>query len=376
MDQTTRPPLTRLVRDLPATVPFVGPEALERRRGRPFTLRLGANESNFGPSPRAKEAMRAATERVAWYGDPEGYDLRLALARAHGVGVENVVVGAGIDDLLGLVVRTFLDRDDVAVTSLGAYPTFNYHVSGYGARLERVPYRDDRNDLEALAVTAARSRAHLVYLSNPDNPTGTWRTAADLRLFAERLPGDCLFVLDEAYADFAPDDAVPPVDASDPRVLRLRTFSKAHGMAGARIGYAVAASETIAAFDRVRLHFGVSSLAQAGATASLADRDYLRDVVAAVAAGRSDYEELARGLGLPTLPSATNFVSIDMGGPAGARAALDALAERGVFVRMPGAAALDRCIRVTVGTPPERAAFAEIFAEVHAATSSRARGPL
>ncbi len=362
---SARPPFTQLVRDLPATVPFVGPEALERLRGRPFTLRLGANESNFGPSPRAKEAMRVAVERVSWYGDPESYELRAALARHHGADVENVVVGAGIDDLLGLVVRAFLERDDVAVTSLGAYPTFTYHVSGYGARLERVPYRDDHNDLAALAAAATRTGARLVYLSNPDNPTGSWHTAADLRAFAERLPGDCLFLLDEAYADFAPADAVPPMDASDPRVLRLRTFSKAHGMAGARVGYAVGDSETVAAFDRVRLHFGVNSIAQAGAQAALADTTYLREVVTAVAAGRRDYEALARELGLAALPSATNFVAIDMGGPRQARAALDLLAARDVFVRRPGAPTLDRCIRVTVGTPPERAAFAEIFSEVY-----------
>jgi len=360
----TQPPYTRLVRDLPVTVPFIGPEALERRRGHPFTLRLGANESNFGPSPRAKEAMRDAVARVSWYGDPESYDLRSSLASRHGVGVENVVIGAGIDDLLGLVVRTFLERGDVAVTSLGAYPTFNYHVAGYGGALERVPYHDDRNDLEALAAAATRTRARLVYLSNPDNPTGTWHTADDLRRFAARLPADCLLLLDEAYADFAPAGAVPPIAASDPRVLRLRTFSKAHGMAGARIGYAVGDPGAIAAFDRVRLHFGVNSVAQAGALASLADPDYIRDVVAAVAEGRHEYEALAHGLGLATLPSATNFVSIDMGGPLQARATLDALAARGVFVRMPGVPVLDRCIRVTVGTPPERAAFADIFTQV------------
>ncbi len=363
---SARPPFTRLVQDLPTTVPFVGPEALERARGHPFTLRLGANESNFGPSPRAKEAMRAAVEQVSWYGDPESYELRSVLARQHGVGVENVVVGAGIDDLLGVVVRTFLEPGAVAVTSLGAYPTFNYHVVGYGGVLERVPYRGDHNDLDALAATVVRTGARLVYLSNPDNPTGAWFTAGDLRAFMDQLPPDCLLLLDEAYVEFAPADAAPPIDASDPRVLRLRTFSKAYGMAGARIGYAVGDAVTIAAFDRVRLHFGVNSIAEAGAVAALADPGYLRDVVDAVAVGRREYEELARGLGLTTLPSATNFVSFDMGGPVQARTMLEALAARGVFVRMPGAPGLDRFVRVTVGTPLERALFAEIFADVWA----------
>src|SRR5919197_5830280 len=158
------PPLVRLVADLPAMVPFVGPEALERRSGRLFQLRLGANESLFGPSPQAAEAMRAAVEQVALYADPENAELRSELARAHGVVVENVTVASGIDDLLGLAVRAFVEPGVAAVTSLGAYPTFNYHVDGFGGRPGRVPYLQDRNDLEALAAAGPRVRARLVYL--------------------------------------------------------------------------------------------------------------------------------------------------------------------------------------------------------------------
>jgi histidinol-phosphate aminotransferase len=361
---SNRAPFTRLVAELPASVPFVAPEALERQSGRPIQLRLGANESAFGPSARAKEAMRAAAEQIAWYGDPESYVLREALARHHDVRMEQIVVGSGIDDLLGLVVRAFLEPGDSAVTSLGAYPTFNYHVAGYGGSLERVPYRSDLNDLQALADTAARVGARLVYLANPDNPAGTWHTASDILIFLERLPGDCLLLLDEAYCDFAPTQAIPPLDAGDPRVLRLRTFSKAYGMAGARIGYAIGNAEIISAFDKIRLHFGVNLVAQAGALAALEDQDYLQEVVAEVAQGRQDYHELARSLGLPTIPSAANFVSIDVGGPEHARALMAALAARDVFVRMPGAPPLNRCIRVTVGTPEQRAAFAEVLREV------------
>jgi len=361
-------PTTRLVAELPATVPFFAPEALERASGRRFILRLGANESNFGPSPKAREAMHAAVDSVYNYGDPESYELRVALARHHGVSIDNIVVASGIDDLLGLVVRSFLERGETAVTSLGAYPTFNYHVAGFGGALERIPYRDDQralsNDLDALAAAAQRTSARLVYLANPDNPSGSWHSATDLAAFLDRLPEGSLLLLDEAYIDFAPAEALPPMDAGDPRLIRLRTFSKAHGMAGARIGYAIATPETIAAFDKVRLHFGVNSVAQAGALASLQDSDYLASVVTAVAAGRHDYETLARELGLTPLPCAANFVTIDVGGPARARALVAALAARDVFIRMPGGPPLDRCVRVTVGTPPERALFAQILREV------------
>jgi histidinol-phosphate aminotransferase len=363
--------VTRLVAELPATVPFVAPEALERGSGRPFRLRLGANESTFGPSPRAKEAMRAAVDRVNYYADPECYELRAALATFHGIDMEHVVVASGIDELLGLVVRAFLDHGEAAVTSLGAYPTFNYHVAGFGGQLERVPYAHDRNDLDALADAAHTSHARLVYLANPDNPSGSWYSARDVLAFVERLPADCLLLLDEAYAEFAPADALLPDDEPDPRVIRMRTFSKAYGMAGARIGYAIATPETIAAFDKIRLHFGVNLVAQAGALASLGDTEFLSSVIEAVAAGRDEYAALAKEQGLTTLPSATNFVTIDVAGPERARALVAALAERGVFIRMPGAPPLDRCVRVTVGTPPERALFAEILREVWPAVASR-----
>jgi histidinol-phosphate aminotransferase len=357
-------PFTRIVQDIPATVPFLAPEAIERRSGKALTLRLGANESAFGPSPLGVEAMREAAAQVNWYGDPESYDLRVALAGRHGVGIEHIVIGCGIDDLLELIVRTYLEPGQAAVTSLGGYPTFAYHVAGYGGKLERVPYRDDRNDLAGLAEAANSSQARIFYLANPDNPSGSWVTVEEIGSLVDALPQDCLLLLDEAYSDFAPEDALPLVDVSDPRVIRARTFSKAHGMAGARIGYVLATTEIIAAFDKIRLHFGVNRVAQAGALASLQDTEHLEAVVAAVAAGRDEYAAVARDLGFTPLPSATNFVTMDVGGVKRARALVAALAERGVFIRMPGAPPLDRCVRVTVGTPEERAAFADILRAV------------
>ena len=362
---TTAPRFTRLVESLPATIPFVGPETLERRRGEAFRVRIGANESAFGVSPKAAEAMREAIETVAWYNDPEGWELRSAIAARHGVRVEEVLLGAGIDEMLGNVVRTVVEPGMPVVTSHGAYPTFNYHVAGFGGVLESVPYRDDRIDLEALLDAVRRLDAPLVYLANPDNPMGTWHDAADVRAFIAGLPGSALLVLDEAYLEFAPASAVFPIDAHDPRVIRMRTFSKAHGMAGARIGYAVAPVETIVGLGKIRNHFGVNRIAQAGALASLEDPAFIASVVAEVARGRDEYHALARRLGLASVPSATNFVAIDAGGDGGrARALLARLQDEGVFVRMPGVAPLDRCIRVTVGTVGERARFVRIFEAV------------
>jgi histidinol-phosphate aminotransferase len=357
-------PLARLVADLPATVPFVGPEALERARGEPFLVRVGANESPFGPSPAAREAMAAEVGRAGWYGDPESHELRHELARRLGATPAHVVVASGIDDLLGLVVRALLDPGDVAVTSLGAYPTFNYHVQGYGARLHRVPYRADRNDLPALVEAARQLDARLLFLANPDNPTGTWWPAAEVTRLLEALPDRCTLLLDEAYVEFAPEGTAPPIDPTDPRLIRVRTFSKAHGMAGARIGYGIATEATAAAFDRIRLHFGVNRVAQAAALASLRDEAFIAWVVEEVGRGRGEYERLAAGLGLATLPSATNFVAIDCGTAAASEAVVAALQERGVFVRRPQAPPLDRFIRVAVGEERERRVFAEAFEAV------------
>ncbi len=357
--------LTPLVESLPATIPFVGPEALERMRGKPFELRIGANESAFGVSPRAAEAMREAIGRAAWYGDPEGYELREAVANVYGVAMDEVCLGGGIDELLGLTVRMLVEPGEPVVTSLGAYPTFNYHVEGYGATLHRVPYRDDHIDLQALADAARQLQSKLVFLANPDNPMGTWHDAEAVQAFMRALPPYTTLILDEAYTEFAPASVQMPMAPNDPRIIRMRTFSKAHGMAGMRVGYAIAHRDLIVGYNKIRNHFGMTRIALAGALASLQDTAFIAQVIAQVEAGRCEYAALAEQLGLTSIPSATNFVAIDLGGSGDrARAALKALEVQGVFVRMPGVAPMDRCIRVTVGLAEERARFAEVFSRV------------
>jgi len=356
----TGPRYTQIVASLPATVPFVGPETLERARGRPFRARLGANESLFGPSPRAVAAMAEAA-RGAWkYGDAQNHDLRAALAQDLGVAPENVMVGEGIDGLLGYLVRLVVAPGEPVVTSDGAYPTFNYHVTGYGGVLHKVPYSGDHEDPDALIDAARATGAKLVYLSNPDNPMGSWHGAARVQAMIDAVPDGTLMVLDEAYIDFAPDGTAPAIVPDDPRVIRFRTFSKAHGLAGARVGYAIAAAPLIAAFDKVRNHFGMCRMSQAGALAALGDRPWLSEVKAQVAEGRDRIARIARENGLTPLPSATNFVTVDCGADGDfARRVLDALAARDVFVRMPGVAPLDRCIRISAGPEDQLDVLAE-----------------
>ena len=350
--------LTPLAQSLPANVPFVGPEAQERSLGQPFKARLGANENVFGPSPRAIAAM-AETEH--WnYGDSESVELRAALAKLHGISPENIIVGEGIDGLLGYLVRLLVAEGDAVVTSEGAYPTFNYHVAGFGGVLHKVPYRDDHEDPSALFAKAAEVDAKIVYLANPDNPMGTWHDGPTLIATLDALPKGSLLLLDEAYIDCAPEGTAPDLPADDPRLIRMRTFSKAYGLAGARIGYAIAAPELITAFHKVRNHFGLNRAAQAGALAAVQDQAYLKEVQGKIGEARNRIAQIAADNGLIALPSAANFVAVDCGRDgAFAKAVLEALVARGIFVRMPFAAPQNRCIRISCGTPADLDLLAE-----------------
>ncbi|UWR47943.1 pyridoxal phosphate-dependent aminotransferase [Phaeobacter inhibens] len=355
----TQPRYTPLAHSLPASVPFVGPETQERQRGAAFTARLGANENIFGPSPKAIAAMQASLGEIWKYGDAESHDLREALAAHHGVAPQNIMIGEGIDGLLGYLVRLLIGEGDAVVTSLGAYPTFNYHVAGFGGVLHTVPYQNDHEDPAALFAKAAEVDAKLVYLANPDNPMGSWHSGAALLAAMDALPEGCLLLLDEAYIDCAPDGTALPIDVNDPRVIRTRTFSKAYGMAGARVGYVLAEAGLVSAFNKVRNHFGMNRTAQIGALAALRDQAWLAEVLGRIATARNRIAQIARDNGLTPLPSATNFVAIDCGADgAFAKSVLEGLVDQGVFVRMPFAAPQNRCIRVSCGPEDQLDAFA------------------
>jgi histidinol-phosphate aminotransferase len=358
------PPYAAIVQDLPSTVPFVGPEAQERKRGRLFRARIGANESLFGPSPRAIEAMRREAADAWKYCDPENHDLKQALAAKHGVKPENIVVGEGIDGMFGYIVRLFVEPGVTVATSLGAYPTFNFHVAGFGGRLVTTPYVNDHEDPDSLLALAGKERARVIYLSNPDNPMGSWWDGATVQAMIARLPSGTLLCLDEAYCEFAPSGTTPPVDVANPQVIRFRTFSKAYGMAGARIGYAIGEAGVVKSFDKIRNHFGVNRIAQAGALAALADEAHLKWVLEQVAAARERIAAIGRANGLKPLPSATNFVTMDCGRDgAYARKVLAELINRDVFVRMPGVPPLDRCIRVSAGAKSDLDVFEQALPE-------------
>jgi histidinol-phosphate aminotransferase len=215
--------------------------------------------------------------------------------------------------------------------------------------------------LEAMIERGRGTGARIVYLANPDNPSGSFIGGTALARALDALPGDTVFILDEAYGDFT--DPSDLIGDGDPRVVRMRTFSKAYGLAGARIGYAIAAPEIIATCNKIRIQYNVNRTAQFGALAALDDEAFVAQVAAEVARGRADYAALATRLGLASLPSLANFVNFDLQTRERAEAMVATLLRNGVFVRKPGAPPIDRCVRVTVGTAAERAEFGERLAE-------------
>ncbi|MBV9646268.1 MAG: aminotransferase class I/II-fold pyridoxal phosphate-dependent enzyme [Candidatus Eremiobacteraeota bacterium] len=343
-----------------APAALLGPEEIARRLGARGLIRLGSNESPFGPGPKALAAIQREAALSHRYGDPACFALREAVAGHHGVPIDCVAVGAGIDDLLGWVVRAFLSQGMSAIASRGAFPTFEMHVNGFGASLTAVPYRSDgRTDLDGFVHVAKRCGGGLIFLPNPDNPSGSSWDWGDVEAFLDALPDDVFLIHDEAYANFLSAEHRFPLDTLDERMVRMRTFSKEYGLAGLRVGYALGTPKVIGALDAIRLLYGVNRLAQAAALASLSDSVFMEDVVARIAMARDEYHALARRLGLATFPSETNFVLFDFGDAERARSALESLLRRGIHVRKPAAPPLDGCIRVSVGTPAERERFAE-----------------
>ena len=354
------PPFNPVIAALPHAVPFVGPEALERARNRAFRARLGANENIFGASPVAVAAMQQACSENWKYSDPDNFDLRAALAGFHGVPKNCVVVGEGIDGLLGLTAMMFLSPGQTVVTTDGAYPTFNFHVAAHGGRLVKVPMRDDREDLDALLEAAKRDNAKLFYVSNPNNPMGSFWSAHELAELINNLPERTLLVLDEAYCETAPPGTQPPVDVSKPNVVRYRTFSKAYGLAGARIGYAIGHAGVIQTFEKVRNHYGINRVGQIGALAALGDQSYLAEVVARIVRARDKISDIAIANDLQPLPSGANFVAVDCGHDGDfARRILSALEGRDVFIRKPSVAPQVRCIRISCGRDEDLAILAQ-----------------
>ena len=336
------------------------PAALERRSQ---LIKLDSNENPFGPSARAVDAMRSALGTTNSYPDDDCSPLRLKLATHHGLPPEQVLVTAGSTGLLSLLCQTLLAPGLNAVTSERSFIVYSMAVRAAGSHLVEVPMRDDSFDLEAI-LAAIDTNTRIVFLANPNNPTGTMLEADVVERFLARVPGHVVAVLDEAYFEFAEHfAALRKIKYSNSMdyvrqgasVVVLRTFSKAHGLAGLRVGYGLGPAELLGYCARMRNTFSVSSVAQVAAMAALDDEYHIQRVVQNNALQSRVLSQELSALGYRVVPTAANFVFCNLGEDAAAFA--NCLQDEGVAVRPLASWGDPNCIRVTIGTPEQNQAF-------------------
>jgi len=319
-------------------------------------VKLASNENPLGVSPKALAAMRAALDEVARYPDGNGFELRMALAKMYGVAAERIVLGNGSNDVLEMAAHAFLAPGTSAVYSQHAFAVYPLATQATGAAGIEVPARDFGHNLDLMA-RAVRADTRVVFVANPNNPTGTWLAPDALHAFLRKLPTDVLLVLDEAYYEYL--DPGPRGDSLKwleqfPNLVVTRTFSKAYGLAGLRVGFAFAHAQVADLMNRVRQPFNVSSIAQAAAVAALADQDFVHRSRALNGQGMQALTTGFKRLGLSWIPSYANFVSFKV--PRAAEV-FQRLLRQGVIVRPIAGYGMPEYLRVTVGTEAENSRF-------------------
>jgi histidinol-phosphate aminotransferase len=346
--------------------PGLSAEEVKQRFGLDRVVKLASNENPLGSSPLAVECASRALAGMALYPDG-GLALRRKLARRFDLKLENVIVGAGSEGIMANVVRTFLcDRDEVLTTD-AAFGGFQVLARGRGVHYRTVPYRDWGYDLPALA-DAGNERTKLIYLANPNNPTGTFFTRKAFEEFHARVPERVLIILDEAYFEFAMNEPSYP-DSMHYRfdnVITLRTFSKAHGLASARVGYGFAHENLISMLLKVKLPFEPSGISAAAALGALEDYEFVQKTIENNRRGLAFLSRELVRLGFQVIPSAANFVTIVLESADRAQHVFDKLLRRGIIVRPLKATGLPECLRISVGTPEENEMCVDAMQRVHA----------
>ncbi|TNF81711.1 MAG: histidinol-phosphate transaminase [Gammaproteobacteria bacterium] len=338
-------------------------EELTRELGITDVIKLASNENPRGPGPLVRERLAAASAELSRYPDGGGYLLKQALSVALQVAPDRLTLGNGSNDVLDLAARISLTPGAEAIVAEHAFVVYRLAVASAGATLVEVPARDYGADLDAM-LAAVTEQTAIVFLANPNNPTGTWVTDAALQEFLDRLPEQVWVVLDEAYAEYVEDPEYPDglaLTRRYPNLILTRTFSKIHALAALRIGYSVSTPAVADLLNRARQPFNVNALALAAAEAALTDQEFVQTSRAMNAAGR---ETLIRGtaaLGLTHIPSAGNFITVAVGD---ASATYQALLAEGVIVRPVAEYGLPEHLRVSVGLPEENERFLTTLARV------------
>lgn len=344
--------------------PGLSTEEIQRRFGLERVVKLASNENPLGTSPLAIDSARKSLQDMARY-PTGGLKLRSRLAELFDVNAGNVITGSGSEGIMANIVRTFLCDDDEVLTTEAAFLGFQVLARGRGVRYRTVPYDNYRYDLQRLA-DEIRPTTKLIYVANPNNPTGTFFPRHEFLEFHARVPERVLIILDEAYYEFAMLEPAYP-DSMQYRfdnVITLRTFSKAYGLAAARIGYGFGHADLISMLLKVKLPFEPSGPSEAAALGALNDRDFLLGTVANNSAGLKFLRRELTELGLDVLPSAGNFLTAVLESADAASGVFEGLLRRGVIVRPLAATGLPHCLRISIGTPEENRILVSALTEV------------
>lgn len=349
-----RPLVPPFIETLKPYVPGKPIEETEREYGISGVIKLASNENPLGPSPKAVEAMRKAVDQVHLYPDGASYYLVNALARHLGFPVEQVFVGSGSNEIIELLVRTFVTPEDDTLLCAGSFLMYKVALQAHGRPFREVPMKAGyRYDLEAMAK-AITPRTRLIFLANPDNPTGTAFGKAELDAFVAKVPPDCFVVHDEAYFEYCdlPDypNGLEYVRKS-PNVIAMRTFAKAYGLAGVRVGYAVMDSKLVGYLNRTRMPFNLTSLAQVAGVAALEDAEHVRRTVTLTQQELRKLEAALPKLGVDVPRSYTNFVFVDFKRPA--QPIYEALLRKGIITRPVPGYGFPNALRISVGLPEQ-----------------------
>jgi histidinol-phosphate aminotransferase len=331
-------------------------EELERELGIQNSVKLASNENPVGPSPAALEAIRDALEDINRYPDGSGYYLKRAISEKLLIGEEELILGNGSNELLDLAARTFMVDGDEAVMATPSFVVYSMAVQAVGGKAVHVPLRNHTHDLEGMAE-AVTPKTKMVFIANPNNPTGTINRKTEFDRFMERVPDDVLVVVDEAYYEYVTDPAYADsmqYIASEKNVLILRTFSKIYGLAGLRVGYGMAKPSILNDMNRLREPFNTNSIAQRAAAAAIFDNDHVENSRNVNESGKKYLYHELDGMGISYVPTEANFIyipvehSVDL---------YERLLKTGVIIRPMG----PHAVRVTVGLPEENRRFIDAF---------------
>jgi histidinol-phosphate aminotransferase len=325
-------------------------------------VKLASNENPLGPSPKALVAMHEAVERAHFYPDGGGFYLREAIAEQFGFARENVILGNGSNEIIEFIGHAFLRPGDEVITARHAFAVYALMAKLFDARVIEVPDPGYAHDLDAMAA-AITPRTREIFITNPNNPTGTMVSQQEIDRFMEIVPDHVVVVFDEAYYEFVdnPPDTLKYVREGRENVVVLRTFSKIQGLAGLRIGYGLGAKEMVSVLQKTRQPFNANSIAQAGAIAGLQDLEHQRKTRELTHGGRAYLEQEFAGMGLEYVPSHANFVMVKVGD---GNAVFKTLMAKGIIVRAMASYQLPEWIRVTVGTEPQNRRFIAELREV------------